>query len=337
MNIGCSSFTWESKDGSLKFMGRTFDSNPTEMSVTYFPRNFKFEQYILDPDCQSYQTKYAMVGTAAPLPQAMMDDGINEKGLMGSMQLFPPAVYNPMDVQAEIKLNPLLMIGFVLGQCATIEDVKELVPKITVVNQDKDNMIAQVHYMFCDAEGNSLVVEPIDGKLAMWEDNIGVMTNAPEYPWHMTNLRNYLTMTPDSPQPLELCGKTFPRISTAQGFNGLPGGYASTARFVRLAFVKNFLEKGESELDCVSRMFSGFYSVTVPEGMTVASLFSDAAGITELDCTRYTTVMCPQSLTYYTTWWSSKSIEAFKLEDLMKGDERKSFPFPTEMAVTYRA
>ena len=38
-------------------------------------------------------------------------------------------------------------------------------------------------------------VEPLDGKLKVYDAPLGVMANAPTYDWHMTNLTNYINLS----------------------------------------------------------------------------------------------------------------------------------------------
>ena len=42
----------------------------------------------------------------------------------------------------------------------------------------------------------ALVVEFLDGKMDLFDAPLRVITNSPEYPWHMTNLLNYVNLSP---------------------------------------------------------------------------------------------------------------------------------------------
>jgi len=50
------------------------------------------------------------------------------------------------------------------------------------------------HYVVYDKSGKSIAIEPIGGKLVVFDNPIGVMTNSPSFDWHMTNLRNYTNL-----------------------------------------------------------------------------------------------------------------------------------------------
>ena len=52
-----------------------------------------------------------------------------------------------------------------------------------------------MHFFIQDKTGKSIAVEPIRGKLKVTDAPLGVMTNAPTYDWHMTNLDNYINLS----------------------------------------------------------------------------------------------------------------------------------------------
>ena len=55
---------------------------------------------------------------------------------------------------------------------------------------------APVHFMVVEPSGSGVVVEFLDGKMHLFDAPLRVITNSPEYPWHMTNLRNYVNLSP---------------------------------------------------------------------------------------------------------------------------------------------
>lgn len=53
-----------------------------------------------------------------------------------------------------------------------------------------------MHFTFFDPSGKGIVLEPVNTGAFKIYDSIGVMTNSPEYSWHLNNLRNYVQMRP---------------------------------------------------------------------------------------------------------------------------------------------
>ena len=56
------------------------------------------------------------------------------------------------------------------------------------------NMVVPAHYRISDATGRSFVLEYVGGKLTIYENPLRVMSNAPTFDWHLTNLRNYMNL-----------------------------------------------------------------------------------------------------------------------------------------------
>ncbi len=335
---GCTSYTWSSADGSLHFLGRTFDAAPADLAVQFQPRGYAFHHLPAAPDAPVTVTPYAVLGMGAPVETPLLDDGVNEKGLMGSMQLFPPAAYRPLDIDAPLKLNPLVFVGFALGQCASLAEVAELARRTVFVDDAAQGLIAPVHFHFTDRSGTSLVVEPqADGTVALHETAMGVMTNAPEYPWHLTNLRSYIGMSPRAKPDVELNGVALGRFGSGSGLTGMPGDYSSPSRFVRMAYTRQFLVKGSDEADCVVRMFNGFSTVTVPEGVDEANFGGGqgADGAPIYDISLYTSVMCSESLTYYYRTHTAPGIRALRLGNLLGETARRTFPLPKGPSFEY--
>jgi penicillin V acylase-like amidase (Ntn superfamily) len=44
--------------------------------------------------------------------------------------------------------------------------------------------------------GKAIVIAYAEGRLAVFDAPLGVITNAPTYDWHETNLRNYVNLQP---------------------------------------------------------------------------------------------------------------------------------------------
>lgn len=68
----------------------------------------------------------------------------------------------------------------------------------------------------------------------MVDDNpISVLTNAPNFDWHMTNLRNHINLTNVNVDDLKLGSTTLPKLGQGTGLLGLPGDYTLASRFLR--------------------------------------------------------------------------------------------------------
>ena len=64
---------------------------------------------------------------------------------------------------------------------------------------------------------------------------LGVLTNAPTYDWHMTNLRNYLGFSAEARPAIKVRGQELAPLGHGSGAIGLPGDMTPPSRFVRAA------------------------------------------------------------------------------------------------------
>lgn len=72
------------------------------------------------------------------------------------------------------------MSHYLLGNFDNVIDIRNnLLNNITVTN------FSMLHWAIADSEGNSIVVEYINGSLNIHNNDVGVLTNDPDYIWHL--------------------------------------------------------------------------------------------------------------------------------------------------------
>jgi choloylglycine hydrolase len=69
--------------------------------------------------------------------------------------------------------------------------------------------------------------------LTIFDAPLGVITNAPAYDWHETNLRNYLNLSAVSLPSKKIEEMNFAPLGGGSGMIGLPGDFTPPSRFVR--------------------------------------------------------------------------------------------------------
>ena len=132
-------------------------------------------------------------------------------------------------------MAPREFMSWALMNFANVAQIKAALGDVSIINivQPDLKVVPPFHYVFHDAGGAVLVVEPIKGKLVAHDNPYGVMTNSPPFDWHVNNLGNYLKLTPMEPDPIKVFGQTVRPISTGAGFLGMPGDSTSPSRFIR--------------------------------------------------------------------------------------------------------
>jgi len=168
-------------------------------------------------------------------------DGMNEAGLgFGALYLPGFAKYETVGQGMNEKALSNLQLGaWVLSQYSTVDEVRASLTEITVWGELLSvfgNDFVPLHYVIHDSFGSSIVLEWIEGKLTVYENTVGVMTNSPSYEWHMINLRNYISLSPDNSNPVTVGGVTYPANGQGSGLFGMPGDPTPPSRFVQTVF-----------------------------------------------------------------------------------------------------
>jgi len=145
-----------------------------------------------------WKAKYASVGlNGVGLP--VLFDGLNEKGLAAGTFYFPTSAgYMPYTAADAGKTIAQWEVGsWILENFASVEEVKANIGNIVVpaVVFGGWGFAPEAHYIVHDASGKSIVIEYVGGKLNVYNNPLGVITNSPAFDWHMTNLRNYVNFS----------------------------------------------------------------------------------------------------------------------------------------------
>ena len=301
----CTSFIIKAKDGSIVY-GRTLEFGlPMQSQLIVMPRDYAYTAY--GPDGAAggglqWKTKYGATGASA-LGMQILVDGMNEKGLTGGM-LYLPNLAKYQDVppsEARNSIASFEMLTWMLTNFATVAEVKDALPKIKVSNAPQAVFKAPVplHVTLHDRDGNSLVVEYVGGKLHLYDNPIGVMTNAPEFPWHLANLGQYGNLSAKEPPARKAGGVTFAAPSTGAGMHGMPGDFLSPSRFVRaFMFVANLpeLPTGGAAMDAARHILNNF---DIPPGaITTEAGGSTGGGVAGFETTEWSAVADMKAGTY---------------------------------------
>jgi choloylglycine hydrolase len=235
----CTSFLiWDT--GGSPVYGRTMEFGfALDSKMIVIPR--KFSLTATGPDGKlgggmPWQSKYAVVGLNA-FDMPIVVDGMNEKGLTGGILYFPTYVgyADPKTADPKSAMAPWDFLTWALTNFATVAEFKEAVNGIAIIDVTEPTLeiVPPFHYTLHDATGASLVIEPVSGTLKVYDNPFGVMTNAPEFDWHMTNLKNYVKLTPFNAPPLKLRGDTIPSFGQGSGLLGIPGDPTPPSRLIR--------------------------------------------------------------------------------------------------------
>lgn len=313
----CTGIKLNAKDGSFVH-GRTLEFGiKIDTSIVVIPRGYEFVGKTPEGPGLKYQSKYASVGAICFDELAMMD-GINEKGLAVGTFYFPGfAEYADTTSENQSKsLSPIDFSNWILTQFETVEEVKQALPQVFIaptVSKEWGNVIPPFHYIIYDRNGNSLVIEPLKGRLVVHDNPLGVLTNSPAFDWHMTHLRNYINLTPYNVKPLHVAGIELSPFGQGSGMVGLPGDFTPPSRFVRATIFSMTAVLPNDAPEAILQAFHILNQFDIPVGVARAK----DHGVIHTDYTMLTGVRDPQALKYY---FKTYEDQAIKLVDLKKFD-----------------
>jgi len=262
----CTGITLKSDDGST-VVARTIDWSGAKMNNMYIvsPRNYTVKSITPDgPDTGlEFTSKYGFVGLGMEQAEFVVD-GTNEVGLSAGLFYFPAyGEYQPFDREdIDRTLADFQFVSWILSQFATIDEVQNAVRNVRIVNIDKT--ASTVHWRIADASGRQVIMEIVDGEPHFYESEIGVLTNSPGYPWHVTNLNNYVNLNPGSVAPSALGPLTLRAFGAGSGFLGMPGDFTPPSRFVRASFLSSFTIPLKTGYDASMHAFHILNNFDVP-------------------------------------------------------------------------
>ena len=325
----CTGIMLHNEDGSIVH-GRTVEfAQEIDFSVLFVPRNYQFVGKTPSGDGLTYIAKYAALGVMT-FTDANIVDGINEKGLAAGVFYFPTcAGYTPVTKENQSKgLSPTDFTNWILTQFATTEEVKKAVEAGTViitstVLKNWGPTAPPFHYVVYDKSGKSIVIEPIDGKLVVYDNPLGVMTNSPTFDWHMTNLRNYLALNPQDVPAIEVAGFNLQPIGQGNGMLGLPGDFTPVSRFVRATAFSVTAVPSKDITEGIAQTFHILNNFDIPLGVSREK----EGGTDYYDHTLLTVVRDPQGLVFYYKSYADSTVRKVAMKELdLDSKDIKKFP-----------
>ena len=266
--FACTGISLFAKDGGY-VQARTIEWGDSYLPSEYviIPRNL--EQISYTPtgiNGLKFQSKYGVVGLAI-IQKEFIAEGLNEVGLSAGLFYFPHyGKYPEYDPQQNNQtLSDLQFVSWILSRFSTINEVIEATKQIRITSLDKQG--STVHWRIGEASGRQVVLEFINGIPHFYENKIGVLTNAPDFPWHITNLNNYVNLFPGNAPTQKIGDITIFPFGAGSGFLGIPGDVTPPSRFVRIAFYKATAPQLKTSEETIFQSFHILNNFDIPIGV----------------------------------------------------------------------
>lgn len=205
-------------------------------------------------------------------------DGINKSGLHVMCFYFPKCASYTEPKIGLINVKPTDLAMMILEQCKTCEDVEFLIPRVNIINEKYPPFpdTPPMHWMITDLTGSSIVLEPENGKLNVYQNDIGIFTNSPSFPEHLKQANEALKSVSQYSDPNA--------DSQGTGAVGLPGDFSSVSRFVRLAFFQDTMVQPK----CAEEGFNTMIHVLNNFDIPIGAVASKENGKVNYETTLYT-------------------------------------------------
>lgn len=311
----CTGISLNAGDGS-RVVARTVEWAATPMQCGYVvaPRGHVHQSFTpTGENGMKYTSIYGYVGIYTEY-EPFVVEGINETGLSAGLFFFPQygdyAPYNAAD--NDKTLCDMQFVSWVLSRCSSIDQLKDEIKNIDLVTLN--HKIGAVHWRIAEPNGRMVVMEVVNGVPNFYENKLGVLTNAPGFKWHMTNLNNYINLVPGSSPDRHIAqGVTLQPLGHGSGMLGIPGDFTSPSRFVRAAFFQTTAPVWDTGYETVVQAFhilnnfdipigSQHVRAEIPKGLPSATQFTAVTDQTAMKL-------------YYRTAWNS-NIRCINLMDI---------------------
>jgi penicillin V acylase-like amidase (Ntn superfamily) len=280
----CTSLVY--RDSAEKaYFGRTLELTvDLPYRIAWFPAGCSLRSQIADHPPVRVTTRYGVLAITMParLPakDARIDpmdlkvlEGLNDQGLTFSLLSYPMAAGVEAPIPRETAVLSASDLGlWALGQFGCVAEVKAALATQPVMLESLamlGGVVSPFHYLVNDASGASFVIEFHKGEMSVYDNPVRVLTNAPRFDWHLTNLDNY-TFLSNVDRPTAAFGDYHAaQPDSGVATSGLPASNTSVGRFVRAAFYAQYTEKANAPDRAVTTLAHVMNNFDRPRGVTI--------------------------------------------------------------------
>jgi penicillin V acylase-like amidase (Ntn superfamily) len=269
---------------SRPYVGRTLEFPvlvPSQLG--FVPAGTAFTSQVPGKDPVTWTSKHGFIGVGtpgdvtkpgAPIPPSslLVFDGMNDAGLVLNCNAYPDTGETPDSGGAGAVLEAADFGTYLLSNFATAAEARTALAT-QPVNATRIGILGNgpfpLHIMLTDATGQSVTIEGKHGKFHVLDNPVHVMTNAPSFDWHLTNLSNWTHL-----DNTDHASATFGSLTVSQPDSGiataaLPASNTSVGRFVRSVYYCNFVEKVADPDAAVATLSAIVNNFDRPRGATI--------------------------------------------------------------------
>jgi len=284
--FACTSLIYKDAKDAV-YLGRTLElTMDLPYQLAYLPAGRNFSSKPGDHPSLGYSSRHALFAVVMPgrlpTPEAPITpadlkiiEGFNTEGLTFSLLAYPSVSGASCQIEnTRAVLSATDLGSWTLAQFGTVAEVKAALDAQPVVLDSVallGGIEAPFHYVLHDRSGASIVIEFHHGEMTVYDNPVGVMTNGPQFSWHLTNLDNYTFLS-----NVDKSSATFGNLKVSQPDSGiatanLPASNTSVGRFIRAVYYSQFAEKVSQPDQAIRTLAHIMNNFDRPKGITVAS------------------------------------------------------------------
>ena len=303
----CTGVRFSDGEGNMYF-GRNLDwSEGYGQQVVITPRGYKYKSAFLGEMANSP----ALIGMGIVAEDTpLYFDCANEHGLAVAGLNFPGyASYASDAVDGKTNVAAYEFPLWVALNFKTVDEVEKALHEVAIVAKpiNEQYPVSELHWLIGDSK-RSIVVEYTSSGMEIYENDFDVLTNQPGYGWHKENMRNYMNLFSMMPKGVKWDKAVMHAFGSGSLMRGLPGGFYSTDRFVRVAYLNTHYPVQKSETDNVSRLFHTLAGVAMIDG---GAAMADG----KFEKTIYTGGYSTATQTYYYNTYDDPAIQSVTLSE----------------------
>ena len=303
----CTGVRFSDVNGNMYF-GRNLDwSVGYGQRVVVTPRGYKYKSAFLGEMANSP----AVIGMGIVAENTpLYFDCANEHGLAVAGLNFPGyASYAASAVEGKTNIAAYEFPLWVALNFKTVDEVEKALKDVAIIAKPINDQypVSELHWLIGDSK-RSIVVEYTVNGMEIFENDVDILTNQPGYGWHKENLRNYMNLFPVMPKEIKWAKATMKAFGSGSLMRGLPGGFYSTDRFIRVAYLNTHYPVQSDETSNVSRLFHTLAGVAMIDG---GAAMADG----KFEKTVYTGGYSTATQTYYYNTYEDFTIKSVALKD----------------------
>ena len=258
----CTALIYKDLNGNA-YVGRTHEQPELFVeALTYYPKGSKIESSTpAGKQGATFNTRYAFLAVTIKglIPDTKQDtvlQGHNDQG----MSFTTNVLMNTTSAETHVEDSKILAVNdlghWVLGNFENVAQVKQAleskqvaiwVPPVAVFG----NVPAPAHCAIYDKSGAGLVIEILDGQVQVFDNTVGVLTNDPEFTWHLKNMNNYAHLTNVDHSDGQYNNLKVSEYHGGSALSSLPSTQTSVGRFVKAAFCSNYAKKANNPKEAI--------------------------------------------------------------------------------------